>query len=66
MDACKNCKKKIYNVDITRPKPVGHGYVFGMAGGTIGEWLKLVQFFVRGRTVGLAGWGRKNKYCRPQ
>ena len=23
---------------ITRPKPVGHGYVFSMAVGTIGEW----------------------------
>ena len=27
-----------------------HGYVFSMAVGTIGEWLKLVPFFVRGRT----------------
>ena len=35
----------------TRPKPVGHGYMFSMAVGTIGEWLKLVPFFVRGRTV---------------
>ena len=35
----------------TRPKPVEHGYVFSMAVGTIGEWLKLVLFFVRGRTV---------------
>ena len=26
------------------------GYVFSMAVGTIGEWLKLVPFFVRGRT----------------
>ena len=23
---------------ITRPKPVGHGYVFSMAVGTIAEW----------------------------
>ena len=38
----------------TRPKPVEHGYVFSMAVGTIGEWLKLVPFFVRGRTV---DWG---------
>ena len=30
---------------------MGHGYVFFMAVGTIGEWLKLVPFFVRGRTV---------------
>ena len=35
----------------TRPKHVDHGYVFSMAVGTIGEWLKLVPFFVRGRTV---------------
>ena len=28
----------------TRPKPVGHGYVFSMAVGTIGEWLKPVPF----------------------
>ena len=33
---------------------LGHGYVFSMAVGTIGEWLKLVPFFVRGRTV---DWG---------
>ena len=41
----------------TRPKPVGHGYVFSMAVGTIGEWLKLVPFFVRGRTVDWGGGG---------
>ena len=41
----------------TRPKPVEHGYVFSMAVGTIGKWLKLVPFFGRGRTVdsGLGG-----------
>ena len=39
----------------TRPKPVEHGYVFSMAVGTIGEWLKLVPFFVRGRTVDSGG-----------
>ena len=39
----------------TRPKPVGHGYVFSMAVGTIGEWLKLFPFFVRGRTVDSEG-----------
>ena len=44
----------ILSIDITRPKPVEHGYVFSMAVGTIGEWLKLVPFFVRGRTV---DWG---------
>ena len=37
----------------TRPKPVelDYMYVFSMAVGIIGEWLKLVPFFVRGRTV---------------
>ena len=34
-----------------------HGYVFSMAVGTIGEWLKLVPFFVRGRTVDWGGGG---------
>ena len=34
-----------------------HGYVFSMAVGTIGEWLKLVPFFVRGRTVDSGGGG---------
>ena len=29
---------------VTRLKPVEHGYVFSMAVGTIGEWLKLVPF----------------------
>ena len=38
------------NFEVTRPKPVGHGHVFSMAVGTIGEWLKLAPFFVRGRT----------------
>ena len=42
---------------ITRPKPVEHGYVFSMAVGTNGEWLKLVPCFVRGRTVDSAGGG---------
>ena len=41
----------------TRPKPVGHGYVFSMAVGTIGERLKLVPCFVRGRTVDSKGGG---------
>ena len=46
-------------LQITRPKPVENDYVFSMAVGTIGEWLKLVPFFVRGRTVdseGQGGW----------
>ena len=30
----------------TRPKPVEHGYLFSMAVGTIGEWLKLVPFLL--------------------
>ena len=30
----------------TRLKPVEHGYVFSMAVGTIGEWLKLVPFLL--------------------
>ena len=32
--------------NLTRPKPVDHGYVFSMAVGTIGEWLKLVPFLL--------------------
>ena len=36
---------------LTRPKPVEHSYVFSMAVGTIWEWMKLVPFIVRGRTV---------------
>ena len=36
---------------------MGHGYVFSMAVGTIGEWLKVVPFFVRGRTVDSKGGG---------
>ena len=41
----------------TRPKLVGHGYVFSLAVGTIGEWLKLFPFFVRGRTNDSEGEG---------
>ena len=33
-----------YPIRCTRPKPVGHGYMFSMAVDTIGEWLKLVPF----------------------
>ena len=40
--------------------------MFNMAVGTIGEWLKLFPFFVRGRTVDSVGGGGlaffKNKY----
>ena len=32
--------------NITRPKPVEHGYVFSMTVGTTGEWLKLVPFLL--------------------
>ena len=34
------------NFSDTRPKPVGHGYVFSMAVGTIGELFKLVPFLL--------------------
>ena len=30
---------------------MGHGYMFIIAVGTIGEWLKVVPFLVRRRTV---------------
>ena len=44
--------------------------MFIMAVGTIGEWLKLVLFFVRGRTVDSEGGGGwqffKNKYLGRQ
>ena len=43
------------NVEDTRSEPVEYGCVFSMAVGTIGEWLKLVPFFVRGRTVESGG-----------
>ena len=36
---------------------MGHGYFFSMAVGTIGEWLKVVLFFARGRTVDSEGGG---------
>ena len=36
---------------------MGHGYVFSMAVGTIGEWLKGVPPFFRGRTVDSEGGG---------
>ena len=31
---------------LTRSKPVENGYVFSMAVGAIGEWLKLVPFLL--------------------
>ena len=36
---------------------MGHGYVFSIAVGTIGEWLKVVLFYVRGRIVDSEGAG---------
>ena len=45
------------NLNITRPKPVEHGYVFSIAVGTIWEWLKTGTFFFRGRTVDWGGGG---------
>ena len=37
-----------------------HGYVFSMAVSTIFKWLKLVPFYVKGRTVDSAVF--QNKY----
>ena len=42
---------------LTRPKPVGHGYVFSMAVGTMGEWLKLVLFLLGDEHLILRGMG---------
>ena len=42
----------------TRPKPVGHGYVFSIAVGTIGEWLKLVSFLLEIEQLIQEGGGR--------
>ena len=52
-----NIFEYLLSLNITRPKFVGIGYVFSMANGTIKEWLKLVPFFVRGRTVDWGGGG---------
>ena len=46
---------KVFKFWFTRPKSVGHGYVFSMAVGIFWEWFKLVPFFVRGRTVDSEG-----------
>ena len=43
--------------EFTRPKPVGHGYVFSFAVGTIGEWLKLVPFLLGDEQLILKGGG---------
>ena len=44
---------------ITRPKPVGHGYVLSMTVGTRYYWgmVETGLFFVRGRTVDTEGGG---------
>ena len=39
-------KSRLLNNRFTRLKPVGHGYVFSMAVGTIGVLLKLIPFFL--------------------
>ena len=49
-----SCSQYLYN---TRPKPVEYGYVFSMAVGTIGEWLKLVPFLY-GDVQLIGGGGR--------
>ena len=43
--------------DLTRPNPVGHGYVFSMAVGTIWEWLKLAPFLLGDEQLILKGGG---------
>ena len=43
---------------------MGHGYVFSMAVGTIGEWLKVVHIFVRGRTVDSGGGGVSGSFLQ--
>ena len=58
-----------FHIVKTRPKPVGHGDVFSMAVGTIGEWLKLVPFLLGDEQLILrgAGWHFfKNKYAGRQ
>ena len=42
---------------IVLTRPVGHGYVFSMAVGTIGEWLKLVPFLLGDKRLILRGGG---------
>ena len=43
---------------------MGHGYVFSLAVGTIGEWLKLVPFFVRDRTVDSEGGRGRGSFLK--
>ena len=51
------CYFKVTLVNSTRSKPVGHGYVFSMAVGTIWEWLKLVPFLLGDEQLILKGGG---------
>ena len=51
------CYFKVTLVNSTRSKPVGHGYVFSMAVGTIVEWLKLVPFLLGDEQLILKGGG---------
>ena len=46
LERTDNVFRVLFEIDDTRPKPVEHGYVFNMAVGTIGEWLKLVPFLL--------------------
>ena len=58
MDSIMDMKSRLLNNRFTRLKPVGHGYVFSMAVGTIGVLLKLIPFFfVMGRRVDSDGGG---------
>ena len=62
-------KRYVY-LNTTRPKPVEHGYVFSMAVGTIGEWLRLVPFLLGDEQLILRGGDGlavfKNKYLGRQ
>ena len=60
-------KVRSHGFNNTRPKPVEHGYVFSMAVGTIGEWLKLVPFLLEDvQLIGGGGQFFKNKYLGRQ
>ena len=57
----------VQHIYYTRQKPVEHGYVFIMAVGTIGEWLKLVPFLLGDvQLIGGGGQFFKNKYLGRQ
>ena len=61
-----NKKLKIFIFEDTRPKPVGHGYVFSMTFGTIGEWLKLVPFFEEEQLIQRGGGGVASSFSGPK